>query len=542
MIPAIGNHLWQTTLFAAAAALVVFALRCHPARVRHWIWLAASLKFLVPFALLVGVGHQVAPRTALVAVSPGVSAAIADLTTQISFAPAAKPAAQIPPELLWGIWACGFLTVAVCWVSRWRRVRRMVRSASPLNLPLPIRARSSPALIEPGVFGIFHPVLLLPAGIAARLSPAELRAILAHELCHVRRRDNLAALVHMTVEAIFWFHPLVWFLGARLVEERERACDEEVLRLGNHPEIYAGGILNACRLYLESPLACVSGVTGADLRKRVERIMTDRLPRHLGPGGKLLLTAAGFVALAAPLAIGLLHAQGRPAFEVASVKVNKTGERMGRIGPVDRARFIAVNIPLAGLVMTAYDVNIEQISGWPEWAHTERFDVEAKAEHPASRQEINAMLQTLLAERFHLVLHRETREQPIYALVMDKVGPKLKPHPAAPEPATRPGEGMPIRPGDKGQVIFNGVQMDRLAWFLGTRLHRRVIDRTGLAGSYDFDLAWDGDPRLEGFGDAPPDPGSSVFSALHELGLKLESLKGPVEFLTIEHLERPTEN
>ncbi len=125
--------------------------------------------------------------------------------------------------------------------------------------------------------GLLRPILLLPAGIAERLTPPQLEAVLAHELCHVRRRDNLFASIHMIVEAIFWFHPLVWWIGARLVEERERACDEEVLSLGSEPHVYAEAILNVCKLYVESPLVCVSGVTGANLKRRIEAIMTNRI-------------------------------------------------------------------------------------------------------------------------------------------------------------------------------------------------------------------------------------------------------------------------
>ena len=120
------------------------------------------------------------------------------------------------------------------------------------------------------MFGIFRPVLLLPEGITDRLSPAQLQAVLAHELCHVRRRDNLAAAIHMFVEALFWFHPLVWWIKARLIEEQERACDEEVLRLGGDPQVYAESILKICEFYLTSPLICVSGITGSNLKKRIE--------------------------------------------------------------------------------------------------------------------------------------------------------------------------------------------------------------------------------------------------------------------------------
>jgi uncharacterized protein (TIGR03435 family) len=535
MIPA-ANHLWQSTLFGAAAALAAFLLRGRPARLRHAIWLAASLKFLVPFSILVGAASQVAPRNVPAIVSRKTSAAIDDIAAYLG--PAAAPAPSRSHALPL-IWACGLLALSCRSIIRWRRAGAIVRHASPVPLTLPLEVRSSPAVAEPGIFGILHPVLLLPEGIADRLSPAQLRAMLAHEMCHVRRHDNLAALLQMAVEAIFWFHPLVWFIGARLIEERELACDEEVLRQGNQPEIYAGGILAACRICLESRPAFIAAAGGADLRKRIERILTDRSPLRLGPAGTLLLAICGFAAIAGPVAIGLLHAQARPAFEVASVKLNRSGDRMGRLGPVDRGRFVAVNIPLPGLVMAAYDVNFQQVSGWPEWAQNERFDVEAKSDHPVGRQETNAMLQTLLEERFHLVLRRETREQPIYALVADKGSSRLKAHAAA----TTSGETLPIRPGDKGQVIFNGVAMDRLAWFLGIRLGRRVLDQTGLTGVYDFELDWDGPAREErAEGGPPPEPGPSVFAALHDLGLKLESRKGPVEFLIIQHLEHPSEN
>src|SRR6185312_10346697 len=99
---------------------------------------------------------------------------------------------------------------------------------------LPVLTTSAP--VEPGLIGIFRPVLTLPDGILARLSPQEMDAILAHELCHFRRRDNLTAAIHMLVESLFWFHPLIWWLGRRLMTERERACDEAVLAAGNRSE------------------------------------------------------------------------------------------------------------------------------------------------------------------------------------------------------------------------------------------------------------------------------------------------------------------
>ena len=162
--------------------------------------------------------------------------------------------------------------------------------------------------MEPGIFGIARPVLIWPEGISAHLEDAHLEAILAHEVWHVRRRDNLAAAVHMLVEALFWFHPLVWWLGARLVDERERACDEEVVAMGGERHVYAESILKVCEFCVGSPLACVSGVTGSDLKRRMVYIMTERIARKLDFGRKLLLSTAGVLALALPLVFGLVNA------------------------------------------------------------------------------------------------------------------------------------------------------------------------------------------------------------------------------------------
>jgi beta-lactamase regulating signal transducer with metallopeptidase domain len=171
----------------------------------------------------------------------------------------------------------------------------------------------SRASLEPGVFGISRPVLLWPQSISARLEDAHLEAIIAHELCHVRRRDNLAAALHMLVEAIFWFHPLVWWIGLRLIAERERACDEAVLGLGSRRQVYAESILKVCEFCLSSPLTCVAGVTGADLKKRMVHIMTDRVVLKLNLSRKLLLWSAGCLVIALPIAFGLFSAQPAPA-------------------------------------------------------------------------------------------------------------------------------------------------------------------------------------------------------------------------------------
>jgi beta-lactamase regulating signal transducer with metallopeptidase domain len=122
------------------------------------------------------------------------------------------------------IWFAGFLVIAFRRAGSWFRMRATARRALPHTIG-DYQAMISAGVIEPGVFGIFRPVLLIPAGIQERLSPEQLLSVLSHEVCHIKRRDKLLSSVHMASVAVFWFYPLVWWLGARLLDERERACN-----------------------------------------------------------------------------------------------------------------------------------------------------------------------------------------------------------------------------------------------------------------------------------------------------------------------------
>jgi hypothetical protein len=159
---------------------------------------------------------------------------------------------------------------------------------------------------EPGLVGLWRPVLVIPESLPEHLSQPELEALVAHEACHLRRRDNLSAAVHMLVEAVFWFHPMVWWIGSRLIAEREHACDEAVVRSGHHRAAYARTLVECCRLYLQSPLSCVAGASGSNLKERVVMIMTAPVASVLSPSRKSLLAAIGVCALATPVAAGWL--------------------------------------------------------------------------------------------------------------------------------------------------------------------------------------------------------------------------------------------
>jgi len=278
------NHLWQSTIFAAAAGLLTVAFRRNGAHVRYWLWFGASAKFLIPFAVLPAIPYP-------------------------SWAPSAPGVASA------GVWACGFAAVAFTRLRTWLRIRAVLRASTPLalafvTLPPRTEIRSAPGVIEPGVVGWRDPVLLMPAGIDRHLTQPELATVVAHELCHVRRRDNLTGAFHMVVESIFWFHPLVWWIGARLVDERERACDEHVMRTFGQPQLYARAILNVCKRYLVSPIVCVSGVGGSGIRKRIDAILRNEVGEPVGPLKKALLSSVLVALVIVPAGAGALSRSG----------------------------------------------------------------------------------------------------------------------------------------------------------------------------------------------------------------------------------------
>ncbi|HLJ47117.1 MAG TPA: M56 family metallopeptidase [Bryobacteraceae bacterium] len=553
------NHLWQSTAFAAFAALLAFAFRRKPARVRYWIWMAASLKFLLPFSLLMALGERVQWQSAPVVVREVASSAIDDLGAP--FASGTVAAASVTvlsgENILIAMWLCGFFAVLIGFFILWRRTATMVGSADALtkgretDVILRVQSRfgmryAVPVVIartsiEPGVFGIFRPVLILPAGIADRLSESQLEAIVAHELCHVQRRGNLAALVHMAVEAIFWFHPAVWWLGSRLIEERERACDEEVLRRGGDSRTYAESILKSCEFYLQSPVACFSGVTGGELGRRIERIMLCGHSLVLGVRARLVLVAVALAAIAIPMFMGVASApvgiaqtkQSSETFDVVSIKMAAPGMR-GNGFTTSPGRLQIINYSLADCILLAYGIQSFQLvaNDLPKQHYT---IVATAPTHPsrAFDSRYSSMLQTLLADRFQLKLHRDSRILPVYALEVAKGGSKMK---------VSEAPGMSTR-STQGHVMVTGITMQEWATYLTRRTGRPVVDLTGLKELYDFNLDWspsEAEASLE-----PPDPdhprstdladGPSLFTALQEqLGLKLQGKKLPVEILIVD--------
>ena len=309
---AAGSSLAIHTVALPLGALTLL-LRRYAASLRFWVWFAASVKFLVPFSVLMAMGAVVTlPMAPMLPDGPALEV-LQDTAAPFTTAPVASVVPDGPGNwitVLIAAWAAGTFLALLIWAMRWLELRALVRAARPLTIPLaisaPLPVLTSSAPIEPGLIGIFRPVLMLPDGIQVRLNARlEMDAVLAHELCHFRRRDNLTAAVHMLVESLFWFHPLVWWLGRRLMNERERACDEVVLAAGNDPRVFAQGILNVCRFTIQAPQACASALSGANLRIRIETIFANRTTRRLGGWQKLGLSVI------AALSLSLLVLAGR---------------------------------------------------------------------------------------------------------------------------------------------------------------------------------------------------------------------------------------
>lgn len=591
MIPQLTDHLWQSTVFTLAAGLLAVALRRNRAHVRYWLWFAASLKFFVPFAWLMFLGSQLAlaPSAAPMASTavPAVSFIMEPFAQTLADAPPVElsalppPAAWIPMVLV-GLWACGFVAIALLRLRGWRRIRAAVGASMPAEPPtagLNVPVRSSFDVLEPGVVGWWRPILLLPEGIEAHLTPRQLEAVLAHELCHVRRRDNLTAAIHMIVEALVWFHPLVWWISARLLDERERACDEAVLSLGTEPAEYATGILSVCKLYGETPLACVSGVTGSDLKRRIAHIMANRSGRRLTVAGRLVLATSALATLTIPVIAGAITAplRTRPGaqaaqtssatFDVASVKPCAPDASLGagRHIEVSRNRVYLECYTVESLIEGAYAYNGKftlrpsglgrAVRGVPDWIRSDRYTIEATA---ASEVATGPMLRALLEERFALRTHRVSEQIPMYALTVAKGGLKIKSiadgdclEEDAEKPVAAPasqGRQKPFcgmvagrRRGGVRLWDLGGGSLSDLADVLET--DRQVLDQTGVTTRFNIHLEYALDDTLA----SAPSPdrtdssAPSVYRALEEqLGLKLVSIKGPHEYFVVDHIERPT--
>jgi len=432
MIAAVIDHLWQSTLFCAGAWLITLALRSHSAALRYSVWLVASLKFLVPFTALylfgalVGLPTRIdaqpvfldqAMRAAVPVVSPIYTLRVTEADVAAGFG-----------ATVFALWLCGSLVVALRWFLGWRAAESIVRAARPAP-GAPAEARITDADIEPAVARIFHPVVLLPAALLGRLSAAEMDAILAHENEHINRRDNLKATLHRLVETLFWFHPMVWWIGRRMLAERELACDEAVIEKGHDAHEYAAGILAVCRHCCNSAgTPNTASVVSGNLTQRVRSILSAARPASLGLLAAVALATFTTVVAAGPLFAGAFDdashrgailAMNTRALRDADVYLDFAAVHAGdseRI--VARDRVVVIHdSTLRDIVGMAYGVRSFEVLGGGEWMDTTRYDVRLVASQPVREaasfdpRALRGAITKLLAQHFEIEIHVNSRCQ-----------------------------------------------------------------------------------------------------------------------------------
>jgi len=573
------NHLWQSTLAALIVWLACISwLSGYRPRLRFAMWMLASLKFLVPFSLLTAAGGMLATPSSL---PPSQSQYVFDTATSRAALVAAAPftassAPQAPTDwerwvaaFLLALWICGAVVIAIRWLAQSWRVVRLLRTATPAGDYRGVPVLRSPAMqerrIEPGAVGIWRHAILMPDGIEATLSPSQFDAVLDHEWQHVRRRDNLWASLHAVVQAVFWFHPLVWVIGRRLVDERELACDEAVLESAAADD-YAEGILKVCKFYWSPSPGHASGIASADLKARMELIVRHERPKTLGRGGRWVLAATLAAMFASPVLVGWITAQAvspqtnsflgiatsaEKKFEVATIKRNSSRSDRWRLGPPGRGQISIVNMSLADIITQSFRTSRPMTFGGPAWIQTTNFDVVGRGADPTvGNPEVWEMMRALLIERCHLKYHVEQREIPVYALTVAKGGHKL----------TLGENGVcadAIKAGKScGDILIppygsamNNMPIGAMLNGLTRRAGRPVIDTTGLTGRYDVNVTWLPDGvKLEDVDvtNVPPafrPQDMGMFEALErQAGLKLESTHAPIPVLVIDSVSEPDEN
>lgn len=574
------NHLWQSTLVAALAWLVCQTmLRSNSPRVRFGVWLTASLKFLVPFAAIAGIGSRLGVRPPLTPAQSqqmfdlirGGSSGLATAPFHVSRAPQAAGGWENAGFTAFAIfWAIGAAMVLLAWLKNWWAIRGAARSAVPFGnfhgVPV-LQSRSMrEQRIEPGVFGLWNQSILIPEGMEARLSDVQVQAVLCHEWNHAHRRDNLAAMLQMLAEAIFWFYPVIWMVGRKLMEERELACDQAVLEQSEAAD-YAEGILNVCKLYNSPPMRYVAGISGANLKMRIQAILKNERPRELGTGRRWTLAAALFVAVAGPAIVGFLTAPAAFAqqgnsfvglatsidkkFEVATVKLNDQSSTSWRLGPPGNGAITIVNRPLRGIIVQSFRTTGNMVFGGPDWIQNENYDITGKGPDPKmTNPQVWEMMRSLLIDRFHLKYHIENREMAVFALTIGPRGHKLtlgENGRCAEEIKAGKTCGDILVP-PYGTAMYN-MPIGALITGIGVRAGRPIIDKTGLTGRYDDNIAWlpDGvkleDLDLE---KVPPEyrpQDVSVADALEQqAGLKLVPERAAMPVLVIDSVSRPDPN
>ena len=577
-------HAWQSTLCALVVGGFVTAFRRHRAAVRYRLWIAASLKFLVPFSWLSAAGallghNEHLTETAAALIGAAIPAVAVQHSLEVAVALPALTASDSlasSRDIAWAIiaiWCCGVVFVAVRSLSSWYSVRQTIRAGTILESGREVSllrqlerrhgTRRALALIavdrigNPGVFGLVRPVLLWPRHMSARLADEHIEAILDHELAHVRHRDNVFAAVHLGIQAIFWFSPAVWWIGRKLIDTREAACDETVLARGTARDVYAAGILRACEFGAESAW-CLAGAGGRDLKQRMVRIMNGTALRPLAVWQIAALVSVAVIGLTGPVVYGLSAPRGvGGAFSVDAANTPARAWSVTAAGMPVMTGFSARD-----LVRYAYGVQAMPVVDGPTWIDNESYTVSAVGD-AANEAEWMAAVRDEFEGRFGLLVHVETRHMSVAAMRFSANADSASTmRPALPcfdgdawRAAGSPDSGLQ---GEHQRMCgrseqsaagttFTGVTMAQLAaWLTPPAVTRPVVDQTGLDGRFDIDLRFF-PPAAAMIARSPfaaaalePMGFTSIPDAMRDqLGLTLTDAEVPMNVLVIDHFERP---
>ena len=594
---ALIDFIWQGALVGLALWAALAVLRRRSAAAQYTACCVALLTLCVLPLVTIMTLWSMASGSTPVSEARAAAAASAAVSTmpqtvlRIWMVPETPTIAWLARVQQWAlpIWSLGVLLFSLRLVSGYLHSVRLQRAAAlsddhaiatvaqlsnRIGIDRPVRVLTSSVADGLSVVGWLRPAILLPPAAAMGLSPQQLEAILAHELAHIKRHDYLVNLFQIVAETVFFYHPVVWWVSSRIRIERELCCDDVAARASGDAIGYARALAVLARQQLAAPEFSV-GATGGSLKYRVQRLLGAD-PRELAPAGApralvFALAVAALVLNVDRLRAGAQGATNDLRFEVASIKRNSLNDRIV-VSQAQNGRVFLRGYTLGMLIQSAYRIQDFQVIGGPEWMDGDRFDIQAT--EPPAEPEVKApvgatspgpgppsrrdqMLRTLLAERFELLVHKETRERPVYALVParddGRLGPALKP--TTIDCATARGQdscGTSVGPG---YIRVRGVTMAQLATafsrlgMTGSSLNRLVVDRSGLDGYYDAELKF----TPERIPDVGPEAlpgglpidrnGPSIFTAVQEqLGLKLDPQRRPVEVLIIDRVKAPTEN
>ncbi|PYV45050.1 MAG: hypothetical protein DMG06_03945 [Acidobacteria bacterium] len=422
--PLVADHLWQATLFFLIVSLLTVVLRRGPAQLRYALWLIAAAKLMLPAQALVSVlqstgldryflSKSVVPSEPIAPPVITVLSRVREQAFQLADAVTSLNSSVLGRrEIYLAITAIWLLGLAI-WVGRWgmrrrqflaviragetlgvgREVEALRRLCSCLSIEREIRLVVSPRVIEPGVWGIWKPIIVLPESLPGNLRDSELETLLLHELVHVRRRDNLVNYFQTVLGSFFWFYPVMWIIDRRLMVERELACDEEVLRLGRSSDDYASSLWKVVRFGLGRSVAGVSLVAGSNLKRRIEKIMSGKIQAKLTWQHRMLLLGSVMSMIGLSLSIGV-YSQGA------------TGKLSGSVHDASRATIpgatVTISMPGSGAkeITSTNDVGEYEFRSLPKG----KYEVEVNKNGFKTYQRKDVIISANAQERLDVIM------------------------------------------------------------------------------------------------------------------------------------------